>query len=432
MLALLALLALTPTQIEAVDAKVVADKWIAIAVSLDEGAPQPTLPAVDGARWQRFRSLSLKNLMPCYDVVIGGAFGAKKDALALVKKMRDAGINAYAKQSGKYVGEPPALLAHCARRNEAPGTCGALSFVEEHGKQRLFALVDAQVAGVSDALAQAGKATMLDGDKGAWLAPLPADTKLGVWSKGYALDVYDLVNAKKLDSACSVSRLVSLTRGEPHFGYMQSEDAPVGPGCGDAELFAELSCKAGSAPSDVRLALPSGHRPPRLFASAQWSGDEAARAALIAHVSAMPAARDARAKADSAAKERNQKLDVTLDARRFIATDGGKREVIVAKVTWATGDANVCSDDVIESVTAVVESKAPPASPTSPTSPPTSWATVMPAWSASAISDVRAVYDFEGDGKLELAERDLTTTTLRKSDGSEICQEVVPFCDCAC
>jgi hypothetical protein len=58
--------------------------------------------------------------------------------------------------------------------------------------------------------------------------------------------------------------------------------------------------------------------------------------------------------------------------------------------------------------------------------------TAVPAWETSSMLGVRAVYDLEGDGKLEVVERDLSTTILRKHDASEVCSDVVPFCDCGC
>jgi hypothetical protein len=413
---------LLAAQVNAVAPRDVADKWIAIAHSLDEGAPAPVMPVVEGAKWQRLRSLSFKNLMPCYDVVIGGAFDSKDKAQALVKKMRAAGINAYAKQSGKFVGEPPALVAHCARKKEllksggkSDGSCGALSFVEEHGKQRLFARTD-----ISDdaALAQAKNEKPVDDDKSAWSAPLPAAAKVGVWTKGYALDVYDVANGKAL-GACNVERLVSLTRGEPHFGYFQSEEPPKGPGCGTPEIFAELSCKAGSVPSDVRLALPAGHRPPRLFTPQSTPVvDDTVRKALVAHVMTMPAAQTVKAQAEADAAAEKQKLDETLEALRF--TSEG-RSVLGVTLTWSTGEANPCSGDIIRSVMAVVDERAG-----------NKFTTAVPAWETSSTLGVRAVYDLEGDGKLEVVERDLSTTILRKSDASELCSDVVPFCDCGC
>ena len=47
-------------------------------------------------------------------------------------------------------------------------------------------------------------------------------------------------------------------------GYLQSDDKPEGPSCGEPRAVRGAVVQ-GQRPVDAKLALPAGHRPPRLF-----------------------------------------------------------------------------------------------------------------------------------------------------------------------
>ncbi len=394
------LVAATPPR---VDARPYGDRHLVILASVPEGseirAPAGA-EAVKGVSLVRLRSLELKGLMPCYDILVAGAFPQRKPALALVRALKKRGVDAYAKNAGRYVGSQPAVAAHCEAARRGPGktACGSW-FVESHaGRPFLLIDPDATVEG-----SQAPK--MLDGDRSVWTAPLAAPSH-GGFGPGTAVQLYAWSGTPA--GRCTVRRVVALTRGTPHFSYGE-ESAPTAPGCGSPQPAAELACPDG-APEGGAFALPVDQAPPVAFERADSKDDgRDLRAAVLA----TEAGRAALAEAKRAAQARGQPLIEQLESTLWRAE---RREVRVVRLRLITGDGDdQCgADDVNEGVFAVFDGPGD---------------TAAFAWrgSWSEVVGVRAP-----GGRLELVETRFPGTTLvRRADG-EACRADVAFCDCGC
>ena len=219
----------------------------------------------------RIASSEFKNLMPCYQVVIAGAFDSKKQARKRWKKLKAIKVDSYFKNTGKWVGAQPKVEAYCARKakGQAVGACGSLRWVERWGKdaKRRFLMVPVDKV-VLERLKEKAKARKpVDGDVTVWRTPL-ANEVVGEIRKGNAFDLYAVDKAAKR-ATCKVSGFALLTRGQPHFGWIQmaEQKKPKRPGCGSPVVFAELRC-------DGDIGRPCGVQPVRLHHGIQFDAIE--------------------------------------------------------------------------------------------------------------------------------------------------------------
>jgi hypothetical protein len=215
-----------------------ADKVLVILnASLDRGvapAGLPTAARTPGVTLERLDSSSFKNLMPCYEIIVAGAFSDKKQALALHARLKAAGVDVAVKPAGAYLGPRPELAGACAAMRAPPARSEQVLLRAAPGfRLPLDPAVEAQ------ALAGAPKVKAMRAELDAWSAPLPHRT-LGRWTVGQRLPGIDH-DAGPV--GCTVTGFSVGVVGTPHFGWVQEGDHSA-PSCGTPAVYATVDCDA--------------------------------------------------------------------------------------------------------------------------------------------------------------------------------------------
>ena len=392
--------------------------WVIVSSKEESGANPPALEKLRahpdlGVEITRLQSSRFKNLKPCLEVIIAGAFAAKDRAVALSSKLRELGIDNYVKNAGAYVGAGAKVDAYCADKKEPPplqGTCGSLAFVEVWNG-RVFMEVTADRR--SDL-----KPTMLDFR--AWTATIAA-TQVGDTKVGDKVRLFDTDTVAAI-GICTITRFVDLTRGTPHFSYSQNEEGmqidPTAPGCGSPETFAELQCPA--TPENANLyAWPVKGPAPLVFELKPHLAELESMA--LAEVAKAPGYRDAYKGAEQEAKARNAALKVDHKVRTFV---NGKRTLVLIDTLLSTGEGNnnCGAEDVRVDVRGMFELDKNNKMAR----------TVFPVH-AIETSEVDGVVDLNADDHIELFERRFPDRREVVGEGGEpACQIEIPFCDCPC
>jgi len=184
--------------------------------------------ALPGARAARLDSSHFKGLMPCYEVVVAGAFDDLVTAKRLAAALQAAGVDHTIKRAGTYVGPQKALDGACAALHSPPKGDARFGFVEEPGVALPLpaGLVERAVDGVAPVAAT--------GDPSVWTRALPARTA-GPFTVGEALRVADYQRGL---TTCAVGGLSRGVVGQPHWGALEA--GLKAPACGDEALYAAL------------------------------------------------------------------------------------------------------------------------------------------------------------------------------------------------
>lgn len=228
------------------DAPELADRFLVIVAS--ETDPAAALAKVTqvqalgelGVHARTLLSSRFKNLMPCYTIAIADALPARADAAALAKRLKAAGVSAYVKNAGAFVGPSVALDAFCAGAAAAPAST-SVSLVTRTSDLVAIGLSGRPPADLGpytrlgdgyDAWSQAARAGVGDDAPAAW--------KVVAVTTGAT-------------TTCTRTGVRVLTLGTPHFGVLQDEEKPTEPTCGEPELYATVDC---ALPDGVHVAVP--------------------------------------------------------------------------------------------------------------------------------------------------------------------------------
>jgi len=218
-----------------------ADKWLVIlSSSRERGITPPGAEGLEGLI--RLDSSLFKGLMPCFEIVIAGAYDDRTEAVARTKALSDEDIDSYAKQSGAYVGDDPRLADYCSA---PPTACtGDYRFVETYGETPFMHLALDDLA-TERATEDAPEAKRM-GEALVWRTDLSAQ-RIEDWAIGQKIGGWSADGASQ---ACTIRGFAALTRGTPHFGWYDGDQKT--PGCGRPEVFATLDCDG-----PVHLAAPA-------------------------------------------------------------------------------------------------------------------------------------------------------------------------------
>ena len=420
-------LALAGSATELISGEVYSEKWIVILGSYENNTDVPASLSKLQAKPKlatglaRIDSSEFKGLMPCYQVLIAGGFKSKKAARALHRKLKKIGVDAYFKNAGKWVGKLAKLQAYCKRRGAKPPkvACGNLHWVERWDG-RTFMQVPVEEPVFKRLTQNAPQTKPLGKSMEAWTAKLQNEV-IGPYRTKTPFKLYGQ-DASEPVASCMLDHFVLLTRGTPHFGWMQMHEEegkkPKKPGCGEPALFAELKCnKSGQA----LFAVADGHRGPRFYKKLQTvpgGGDQV--------VAALKKSATWQAALDMAGKEaRDQKRELKEQIATF-AYRAGTRTVVLAKLSLVTGDGMTeCgADDLRLDLRALVE--VDPRSGTVKRE-------LLPL-TETEQSTVKGVIDADGSGALYLLETLFPNTTrLVPADHAGAgCAIEYAFCDCPC
>ena len=123
-----------------VDGAEYSEAWLVILASSAQPGETPAAlatilaepEAFPGATPIRLDSSRYKGLMPCFEVVAALATPEQATARALSEILRERGLDHYIKNTGRWVGERPAVEESCARqaRGESSHCPGGLRFFE--------------------------------------------------------------------------------------------------------------------------------------------------------------------------------------------------------------------------------------------------------------------------------------------------------------
>lgn len=365
----------------------------------------------------RASSSWFQGLMPCYEITIAGAFEHRRQATALSRQLEGLGVDNYVKQAGRYVGSQRVVEAWC-RGDHAPRHqgCGELRFVEVHdGRAWLWLAADPVVT--ERALEGAESPQPLGGLR-AWSSSLSAET-IDEYDEKQRWQLYAPTTGQKLDK-CSVAGFAAITRGQPHFGYLEQQPTPTGPGCGEPELFASLACK--ETPRDLPLvALPSDHEEPVLYTPLAALRDIELEDDAKALATRDPAFTKAFQRAHRHANERSEPLQQLVTLRGFVAPD---RKVLLVELRLQTGDGVVwCGqDDVRVDLSALFEW----------TKDGNLGANLIP-FRVHENVELIGMIDVDADGTPELLQRRWPNEIeLWRAGSEEPCAIAQAYCDCPC
>lgn len=408
-----------------------ADQWLVILSSSKQQGVVPAgllllqqNPSL-GARVARLSSSEFKGLMPCYEVVVAQAFSSKKKAVQFAKKLQRLKIDHYLKNAGKYVGIQRHVEAHC--RGEAQPTsfqCGAMRWVEEH-KGTLFLHLP-----LADALAQrvqpiSVRPKQWKGSLTTWIAPT-ASRRVGGYEIGKKYNIFSLKQNNSV-ATCAIKRFVFLTRGQPHFGWMQTHSQgrkPKAPGCGEPVLFAQLSCAPQTLPRGLRFdfALPVEHKTPAMYLEQPTTPQPQQLAQLQELFLKDDGYHKTLAKATQDAEKKKETLRRHFSFRSFA---GLGRTLFLFQVRLQTKEGNVfCgAEDVRMDLYGVAEKSASG-----------QLKQLQPLVGLEADQKVEGLFDLESDGRFEVLLSSFYSkrSIIRSVTGQSACSITVSFCDCSC
>ncbi len=385
-----------------IDGKNYDGKWLIILSSSKEAGVVPTgtedLPDV-----VRLQSSQFKGLMPCYEIVVAGAFAKRKAALARSQELTEQGIDNYAKPAGEYIGDDSRLEAYC--NGETTSACDAdFRFVE--GDYMDLAL-DAVAAERATAQAPPEKR---EGESDFWKADLSVE-KVEDWSIGQELDGYGLDGTKQ---ACKITGFTTITRGTPHFGWYQGEQSA--PGCGSSQVFAKLDC-AGP----VRFAAPAGGQAVTGFAPDGTKPGSQSVGAAKELLKRDTAYQIAYSRASQQAAEAGEDLAEEISIQQF-SSKKAVYLVATSHLTTGEGDDWCGADDLNITISGVVTAPAEGRP-----------AELIVRFREMEGAEVTGLLDFGADGRLEVVEQSWPQrTTVQTAKGKEICAIEIDYCDCPC
>ncbi len=406
----------------AVDPTQLSDRFLVIlASSATPGTTPDSLAALAGepellAAVSRASSSWFDGLMPCYEITVAGAFEYRRQATALARQLDGLGVESYVKQAGRYLGPQAVVQDWCSSDHQALSEgCGQARFAEVHdGKAWLWLPQDQLV--IDRALEGSPEPQPLGGLE-AWSSPLSAQT-IDPHKVGEAWKLYAPGSATSV-GRCKVQGFTAITRGQPHFGYLQQDPAPTAPGCGGPEIFARLSCK--DPPDEPLLALPAVHPEPLLYTALAPLRDIDLEDDAKVIVGRSPAFRPTFERARAEAERRSMPLQQLVTLRGFVAR---QQKVLLVQVTLQTGDGEIwCgSDDVREELAAVFEW----------TQEGSIGAEIVPFHNLD-MAEIIGLIDLDADGVPELFQRRWPDEIqLVGGGGEQRCTAPKAYCDCPC
>lgn len=411
---------LTPPMV--LEPEQLSDQFLVILASSDEPRHMPEsliiLADHDDLMSQvvRARSSWFQGLMPCYEITLVGAFEYRRQATTLARRLEALGVDNYVKQAGRYVGSQEVVEAWCsADQATLTAGCGEARFAEVHDGKAYMLLPQDPVV-IERALEGAPAPEPL-GDFRAWSSPLSAET-VDPYKLGDRWKLYAPGSGKELGK-CRIKAFESITRGQPHFGYLDQQPPPTAPGCGSPEIFAQLSCKEPL--DEPLLALPADHGEPVLYTALAPLRDIDLEDDVKAMVARTPAFGPAFAKAREDAEDRMMPLQQLVTLRGYVTKD---RKVLLVRVTLQTGDGVVwCGDDDVRVELAGVYEW---------TQDGALGSEIVPFHSLD-LAEVIGLIDLDADGVPELLrQRWPNELQLYRSGEDQACSAPQDYCDCPC
>jgi hypothetical protein len=402
--------------------ELLSDKFLVILASSDQPRhmPESLIILADHpqlmAQVQRSSSSWFQGLMPCFEITTIGAFEYRRQATALARQLDALGVDNYVKQAGRYVGSQQVVQAWCeSEHSTVTAGCGDVHFAEVYDGKAWMLLPQDPV--VIERALEGSPAPQPLGGLRAWSSPLGAET-IDPYSRGQSWKLYAPGAAKALGK-CKIESFAAITRGQPHWGYLEQQPEPTEPGCGSPELFARLSCK--EPVDEPLLALPADHADPVLYTELAPLRNIELEDDVKAMVARTPAFGPAFAQAREDAEERMMPLQQLVTLRGFVAPG---RKVLLVLITLQTGDGVVwCgADDVRVELAGVYEW----------TQDDGLGAELVPFHSIE-LAEVLGLIDIDADGVPELLQRRWPhELELFRVGQEQACSAPQDYCDCPC
>jgi len=383
-----------------------ADKWLVILASeRDPATPVAAAKRLAAqvdipVRVRQLNSGRFKNLMPCYAVTLAEATPDKAAALALSKRLKDAGYDNYVKNAGAYVGPSAAIDAFCA--GTPAGGDGTVATLADVAGQ-LWLPLDAPDSVIEAALRGAPAPVALTTGFDAWHQPVSV-ASVGSVATGASYRVVDAATGTA--RTCTVRGFEALTLGVPHFGRLQ--DGPLdAPACGTARLYGALACD-GPVTEGSWVAV-GGADPLGAYAPA----GEGTAAQVEAGRTALSGATDWEVDSgDFAGEAHTRAVSVRL-------WNGPSDTVALVEGTRSVGEGVCGGEDLAWSAVFHLEGDRLGA--------PVGAFVETNAGRAVGLVDVR------GDGRPEVVtERFPSTHTVSGADGAALATLSTDYCDCPC
>ena len=227
----------------------------------EQPAGLQTAAKLTGQAPVRLSSTMFKGLMPCYEIVVAGAYPDAAAAKAAAAKLKAAGVDVAVKPAGAFVGPRPELAATCAALAKPAPLDEQVAFLDPVGLRLPLpeAVEDAALQGAPAVRSQGGSLSV-------WSAPLPHRT-IGRYAIGQHLAGF---NHSQGPVDCVIEGFSVGVVGEPHFGWVEA-GAHKTPSCGSPAAHATLRCAGGEAQlidqrPGARVAIPTApeakSRPP--------------------------------------------------------------------------------------------------------------------------------------------------------------------------
>jgi hypothetical protein len=212
----------------------------------EQPAGLQTAAKLTGQAPVRLSSTMFKGLMPCYEIVVAGAYPDAAAAKAAAAKLKAAGVDVAVKPAGAFVGPRPELAATCAALAKPAPLDEQVAFLDPVGLRLPLpeAVEDAALQGAPAVRSQGGSLSV-------WSAPLPHRT-IGRYAIGQHLAGF---NHSQGPVDCVIEGFSVGVVGEPHFGWVEA-GAHKTPSCGSPAAHATLRCAGGEAPCLLDTASP--------------------------------------------------------------------------------------------------------------------------------------------------------------------------------
>lgn len=364
------------------------NSWLVIAGGTAENLVPTPHAELEKGSYSRLYSRNFSNLNPGFAIIVADAFSSEEKAQEYSKSLRSRGVECYVKYSGSYQSDE-------------------IRWVESYG-DRTFMRIEPD-SSLLKKLPHPSNPKMISSS--AWYESIPV-TEVGDLSVGESFTFHSWEKSSSVEG--TIKQFVWLTRGTPHFGYLQSEEK-TGPGCGSPELFAELE----PVEESYSFALEGKKRVVNQFDSA---GVES-KMALTGFIKSHPEYGKFKKQADAGAMERDgAPLKIVYFFRKY---SRGNREFYAVTLTFTTGegDTECGADDLRIPLFTLIEKKG------------SSYTQLLPL--EENEFSLTGITDLESDGSVELFEKLSGYGTTRRirmeKNGFLPTQEIhVDFCDCGC
>jgi hypothetical protein len=402
-----------------------ANQWLVVLSSSKEmGGKPPALKTLKSEGMDdnvdRLFSSQYKNLSPCLEIVIAGAFDDQAEAKEFSQNLKDLKIDNYIKNSGAFAGSMSEAAAMCREGASSEGAAAEDNSADLHWvlTANNYAFLQLSVPSAeSSKLPAANKLKMRDEDYYYFWEQALKNSSLGSYTKGQKFQTY--TEDGKKAASCSIKSFYWMSWGEPHFGWRQefenSDEKPTEPGCGTPTLFAELTCDGDAG----MIALEVGkHRSPFLARTEVTNSG-----AISAAKKLLQSAVYKTAKEEAEQEGEDGEFSVSEQVKLWEYTTAGKTyqqlEIhFIGNEEEGMCGANGYVDTKLVGVVEVVGGKA---------------SRVVHALEKIESESFSRAIDVKGDGKLEFIEKRYPDIRkLRSPNGSKISEMAKEFCDDPC